>query len=381
MIVTLAAALYLGLLTVQTGLALRYARRLPRPSATAVDAQRGVTVLQPILGGDPLLAAALAANLRALPAARFVWLVDDDDPLGRAAARTAAEDAAAADRIDTRVCAPPPAGVNPKLYKLELAWRDVRTDSVVVLDDDTRLPAATLALLVDALDDAALATALPYYHTPSDRPSALLAQFVNNNAAITYLPPLNLIEPLTLNGMCYALRRAALDGIGGFAPLARHLADDLALAERVAAYGGRIRQLAAPVEVATRLADGAAYWRQMHRWFVFATLLLRRQSVVMNAVIGLCYGLPPLLLWALFAAALLAPPGAALTLLLTLSARAALLAALQRALTGRVGYRPLLSELSALLQPVHLVHALCVRTIRWRSRRYRVLADGRFEPS
>jgi len=40
--------------------------------------------------------------------------------------------------------------------------------------------------------------------------------------------------------------------------------------------------------------------------------------------------------------------------------------------------RPVLSLFAELLQPLHLLHALCVRTVRWRSRRYRVRADGGF---
>ena len=37
------------------------------------------TIVQPILSGDPDLPAALAENLAALPEARFLWLIDDDD--------------------------------------------------------------------------------------------------------------------------------------------------------------------------------------------------------------------------------------------------------------------------------------------------------------
>ena len=71
------AGSYLALLLGKWWLARRRLREAPAVMAKAQMAQ--VTVLQPILAGDPGLAAILAEQLAALPEASFRWLVDDDD--------------------------------------------------------------------------------------------------------------------------------------------------------------------------------------------------------------------------------------------------------------------------------------------------------------
>jgi ceramide glucosyltransferase len=208
-----------------------------------------------------------------------------------------------------------------------------------------------------------------------------LAQFVNNNAALTYLPLLPAIAPVTINGMCYGLRCDYLRGLGGFGPIRHVLTDDLAMAERVRAQGGRIRQSIARVEVQTNLRDCRHYVQQMHRWYLFALLLFARQRIALNIVLGLLYAAHPLVLWALFIRAAVQPSATGLlTIAALLALRAAVLAMLQKNLTGRPRMRPLLSILSELLQPLHFLHALCRRTIAWRSRCYRVRANDDFTP-
>lgn len=347
------------------------------------------TILQPIMSGDSRLHETLAANLEALPTAQFFWLIDESD--------MAAKEAVAAlrqrypQRRIRKFCLPQaPEGVNPKTFKLEQAWGHIETPVCVVLDDDAQLSAATLASMIAALDDNVLATALPYYLDDERWPSRLLAQFVNNNSALAYLPLLPYAEPLSINGMCYALRTQYLLQLGGFSPILRHLTDDLAMADRVRSAGGRLQQLIAPVAMQTSVHDALRYARQMHRWFLFATLLMRRQSLGTNLAILLLQGVHPVILCSLvffgFRELDLIASGSgdtesALTVLVgVLVLRLTCLATLQRWLTGAVRHRPVLSILSELLQPVHLVHALLVRTIWWRTRRYQVIDNDHFVP-
>ncbi len=369
----LLAGAYVGLLGLKVGataLQVRRERRAARPASTGT-----VTILQPILAGDAGLRDALRDNANALPQAELLWLIDDDDARAQALAR----ELSAAPHVRVLSCPPAPDGINPKTFKLDLALATVASEFVVVLDDDARLPATTLHALLGALQHAELSTALPFYRDGTNLPARLLGQFVNNNAALTYLPLLPLAAPVTINGMCYALRTAQLRALGSFAPLLRHLTDDLAIADAVRAGGGRIAQLAAPVEMATEVPDLARYARQMHRWMLFATLLLRRQSLPMNLLITVLHGLHPLLLWALLLHAALRPSGLAwLALGLVIAARALALMLLQRQLTGGVRHRALLSLLAELLQPLHLLHAGLQRTITWRTRRYRVFDNHRF---
>ncbi|WP_243713571.1 glycosyltransferase family 2 protein [Luteimonas terrae] len=358
-------------------------RELRRQQAAPVDhdavRMRDVAVLQPILGGDPRLPDVLGATLAALPQAQFHWLVDTDDAAGRwAVARLRAAHPQVAIRVHENP--PAPDGTNPKTFKLDRALPQVDAPVCLVLDDDATLSADALARLVSALDRADIATALPGYVAAGERlPGRLLAQFVNDNAALTYLAPLALAPPVSINGMCYALRTGRLRALGGFAPLLHALADDLAMADHVRAHGGRIAQTIAPVRVRTSVDDAAHYVRQMHRWMLFATLLLRRQPVSMRLTIGVLHGLPPLLLWAMGVGLVLQPDWGGLTSVAgVLMLRAGVPWMLQDALGAPAPQRPVLSVWSELLQPLHLLHACYVRTIRWRSRRYRVRADGGF---
>lgn len=105
---------------------------------------------------------------------------------------------------------------------------------------------------------------------------------------MTYLPLLPYAPPLTLNGMCYVLKAETLERVGGFAPIMRHLTDDLALATMLTHSGVRIVQSTATVSVQTSVPDVRRYARQMHRWFLFATLLMREKSARVNVAI-LCF--------------------------------------------------------------------------------------------
>ena len=138
-----------------------------------------------------------------------------------------------------------------------------------------------------------------------------MAQFVNNNGALTYLPLLPFLPPLTINGMCYALRTDRLRALGGFAPLLHKLTDDLAMARSLSAQSARLFQSNACVLIQTHTPSITRYCEQMHRWFLFATLLLRGERPAMQALIGILHGIPPLLLWSLLACALIQPIGAA----------------------------------------------------------------------
>ncbi len=366
---------YAALLLAKIALALRRGR----PPAAAAAAPV-TTVLQPILGGDPALADVLERNLRALPQCRFLWLLDTDDAIGREVAQRLCERHAAL-AIECLVLPPAPAGHNPKMHKLALAAAQVTTPHLVVLDDDTELPAASLAALLAALDEADLSTGLPCYLDDGRFASRLLAQFVNNNAALTYLPLLNFWPPPSINGMGYALRLDALARMGGFAPLTRQLTDDLAVATQLQRCGGRLHQSTAPLFVRTSVRGLRHYTQLLHRWFLFALLLMQCQTPALRASIVLLHGLPPLLLWAaLIAAVCAAQPAALIALAALLLLRSLGLRLVQRQFTGAPRHAVVPSLAAELLQPLHALQALLQRRIRWRTRHYRVRANDDFEP-
>ncbi len=114
LVATACAGVYLAILLAKAILALRYAARAParhpqpQPRLGSQQAAGGIdlsaaTIVQPILSGDPDLPAALADNLAALPDARFLWLIDDDDEEA-ATIVSKLRDAHPAHRIETIVC-------------------------------------------------------------------------------------------------------------------------------------------------------------------------------------------------------------------------------------------------------------------------------------
>lgn len=365
------AACWLGILLLKMGLTLRVIRQERQREHQPLS--RRVTILQPILSGDPTLGMTLQANVSALMQADFCWLIDDDDALARATVE-GIKQRFPQRKITVKSCSAADEGVNPKAFKLEQAWREAENEIILVLDDDATLTADALAQLISEVTDNNLVTGLPYYAANKAGYSALLAQFVNDSSALTYLPLLPYLPPLTINGMCYALTRQTLAKVGGFAPIQHQLTDDLALASLMNQHRIELVQTTALVKIQTDLASGKKYWQQMHRWFLFATLLLREKSLKVNVLIFLLQGLHPLLLWGLLFMALSHP----LLVLGCLVIRHLALRKVQRTLTANIPSRLLLSLLSELLQPVHLLHAALNRTIVWRTRRYRVYSNKNF---
>ena len=400
------AGVYIVSLFVRRGLTLSYARQLP-PLPTEPLPQGTLTIAQAILSGDPLLEQRLAENLKTLKGQTFRWLIDEHD----VEAQRIAEKLKCAD-LHVKLCPPCPDATNPKLWKLMAAAQKVQTPFFAVIDDDTTLSESSAAALVEAAKTHTVATGLPCYLSRGFS-SNLLAQFVNNNSIFTYLGTSRLLPPFTLNGMGYVMRTEELEHIDHFKPILHELTDDLALATLVLKLGGTIHQSAAPLQVQTGVRNFQHYWQMMHRWYVFTLLLLQRQRISSQIIIFLLHGLPPMLMVAMvvlglasgqlspwiilmFAALCWLPkwvPAELLSIVLfvvplllagtcssmfwlvftsLLFLRCALLHAVHSKYFKQELHRPFTSLLSEVIQPLHLIHALCSRTIRWRTRLYKV---------
>jgi ceramide glucosyltransferase len=331
--------------------------------------------VQPILGGDPFLEEALRRNLASAPrGARFLWLVDEDDPIGRETARKLASDP----RVELLLCPSASGAENPKTAKLQRALDVVETEFMAVLDDDTILTPEHLPRALAALDTCTLYTGLPCYLRGASVWSSLVAHFVNNNSITTYLPLLPLIGPITINGMFYVLRADDLRRAGGFGAIASKLCDDYALAALIRAHGGVIRQGITPQTLHTTVPAARDYLRIMQRWFLFANVLVREQPPGVTLLLFAFHGLHPFLFWAGLAAATSSWP-LALLAVLTLAARHALLRALHRGVFGTLpDFDWWTSIVAELLQPLHWLHATMQHSLTWRTRRIRVERDGTF---
>ena len=364
-------ALYFAILAAKFILARRYAAA--HPETAQRDAP--VTIVQPILGGDPFLGEALRRNVENAPrSARFLWLVDEDDAIGRETTRQLANDA----RVAILLCPPVRGAENPKSAKLQRALDAVETEFIAVLDDDTILAPEHLPRALAALDTCTLYTGLPCYLRGPNVWSSLVAHFVNNNSITTYLPLLPLIGPLTINGMFYVLRTDDLRRAGGFHAIASKLCDDYALAALIRENGGVIRQGITSQTLHTTVPSASDYFRIMQRWFLFANVLVRDQPLRVNLLLFVFLGIPPLLLWLAFAA--IAGGWIFVAVIAAiLIARHALLRALHRSVFGKLPeFDWWMSIIAELLQPMHWLHATLRSTMRWRTRRIRVARDGTF---
>lgn len=294
MIGAMTVALYLLSLAARAALASRYASR----RFTADDSP--VTIIQPILSGDPLLEKTLQRNLLEHPRAQFLWMIDEDD--------AEAQRIAARLKVPGVLCPPPRDGENPKLAKLIQALPLVTTQRLIVLDDDTELPSSS------ALPGGALVTGLPVFASNTTVYERLIGGFVNGSALLTYLPAAQLKLQRTINGMIYSVDTAQLRDLGGFSRAGHELTDDYAVARLYLRNGQTITQAIAPAFVTMTLASAPHYIRVMRRWMIFATHYFGRNATLatifwialpaMLPIVGLAFA-PASSLLALFVKALI----------------------------------------------------------------------------
>ena len=380
-----------------------FRREASRDAPFSVTSQDAVTLVQPILSGDPHLGDTLRANAT-LPTAlniRWKWLVDADDLPGRKLtddllAELALTVPEARRRVERVLTPPAPPRVNPKTYKLRLAWERRTADGSAgffgVLDDDTRLLPGQLETAVATLqreERAGLVFGLPYYRSFGTPWAALVSAFVNRNSLWSYLPILSFMPPPTINGMFWLARPEAIEALDGFRAVEGFVCDDYAVARGVRAAGYTLRQLPIVNPLETGVADARAYDRLLTRWFIFPQVsLLRHEPTRRLAGFYVLVFLPAFQFFtALVLAALAGGWRAFATVGVTQGWRELLQAQLERAhLPGAAGdgrefwRRRALGWAVDLCLPLQVVRALLSpRVIEWRGHRLRLDPDGRFE--
>jgi ceramide glucosyltransferase len=340
-------------------------REAPAPGTAAQ-----VTILQPILSGDPHLEDCLRANQDANPDAKFLMLVDEDDEVARDIAERPASG-----RVSVLVGPPPADGENPKSAKLARALPKVETPLFGVLDDDTMLPRHGAALAAGALNDGDLVTGLPLYVTEGGFFSRLLAAFVNGAALITYPCAAFFGQQRTINGMFYLGRVEDLRALGGFSAIVGSLTDDYAMAKLYLDGGKRIVQSAIVHPIRTTVTGGAHYASIMRRWMIFGLRYVREnRSPFTLGLIGAPTLLPPLLM----VVGVLAGFGAVFVALVALAEKAFLMSLMRKRFAADVpSFKAIGFEILAdLATPFHLGAALVrPRSFRWRSRKVRMRGD------
>ncbi|HET9225010.1 MAG TPA: glycosyltransferase [Roseiflexaceae bacterium] len=357
-----------------------------RPIPRATREPERVSLLQPILSGDPTLAECLRANLavRSRYSLEFIWLVDADDSAAQAICGALA---AQYTQHPARIVTLPPPGQrdNPKMIKLIAGLAQSRGDVICVLDDDTRLPDWGLEQCLPYLDQPGVGVAfgLPYYRSFDTIWSSLVSLFVNDQSLLNYIPYTALTEPFTLNGMFYAARRDVLDRVGGFAGLEGILADDFAVASRFRAHGYRLAQTPLCHAISTTVRGPRQYLSLIRRWFIFPRESLLRHLNAYDRAVLYIMGVLPALFPLLLLVALKLKPSARLWAYVAiyfghsaLAFRQIDAAYLRRATPARYRW---LAPLVELLFPFQLIAALLARQrIVWRGHIMQVERGGGF---
>ncbi|MEO8287540.1 MAG: glycosyltransferase [Chloroflexota bacterium] len=286
-------------------------RFFSRPTPSAGQPAAPVSIIQPILSGDPTMPACLEQNLRmrTVYPVEFIWMVDEDDSEG---VRICRELIALYPERDIRLHLMPPPGEreNPKMIKLIEGARLAMGSIICVLDDDTQLPDGGLEQCLPYLDTpgVGLAFGLPYYVNFSNLWSSLVSYFVDSHSLLTYVPYTMLTEPFTINGMFYAIRRDVLDKVGGFEGLQSTLADDFAVAQRFREHGYRLAQTPLLHGISTQVNDPRHYLSLIQRWFIFPRESLLRHLGWRDRAILYGLGMVPALFPLLLVSSLLRKP-------------------------------------------------------------------------
>ena len=244
-----------------------FAREQPPPMEATT-----ISVIQPILSGDPTLWDCLERNLRAKSAHKveFIWLVDDDDFAAHRGCQIVADRNPEA-QVSIFSCAKGAANASPKTVKLMQGLLVSTGEIYCALDDDTVLKDYSLDEAVAHLTDPFVGCAfgVPYYTSFANYWSSLISCFVNGNSILTYVPYTSLIQPFTINGMFYVTKRATLLNVGGLSGIETAICDDYALAQRFIAHGYKIVQTSVRHPISIEVAGRDHFLSIIRRWFIF----------------------------------------------------------------------------------------------------------------
>jgi ceramide glucosyltransferase len=326
-----------------------------------------VSILKPLKGTDAGLAANLESIFRlAYPRYEVILgVADADDPALAVARRVAAAHPEVPSRLvaDSREV-----GLNPKVNNLANLARYASHDVLLISDSNIRVRPGYLADLVTHLVRPGVGlVSSPFRAVAAGGTGGAIEALQLNTFVLGGVAALHrLLGGVCVVGKSMLLRRTTLEAIGGFAFLARYLAEDQVCGEEVARRGLAISVSGHVIDnVLGTVSLRSAVGRHL-RW----ARIRRRMSPAGYA--------GELLLQPVFLAAIaaVADPGLATALLLaaTVAARAAVDAAAERAAGVRrpLAVYALLSAARDLVVGAVWAVPLVSSTVRWRGRTFAI---------
>lgn len=272
--------------------------------------------------------------------------------------------------LDSRVYGP-----NYKVCNLINALPMAKHDIIIICDSDVRGGERYLEQMCAPFADPAvgLVTSLYRASSVSDWKGAL--ESLGFSAEMTpNVMAANMLEGVTFAlGASMAVRREALESIGGFGPLADYLADDYQLGNRIYRAGYRLELAEGFVDINCSGEPALAFLRRQLRWArtmrvsrpmgFFASGLTLPGTAAVGAVMagGLAYG------------------GKAAMLLYAFRAVAAILFSRYFVRDGLSARYLWLLPLRDLLSTVNWVMAFTGNRVVWRGQIFRILRGGKME--
>src|SRR5438067_7434273 len=266
-------------------------------------------------------------------------------------------------------------GTNRKVANLEHMMPHARHDVLVMSDSDIRVRPDYLRTMVGPLADPAVGLTTCLYRGRGNfgLPSVIESLFINTDFVPNALVA-QWVQPFRYAfGASIAVRREALERIGGFAAIADDLADDYQLGRRVADAGYRLVLLPYLVETILDSVTLRDVWRHQVRW--------ARTYRVCQPVGWFCSVVTHATLWGLVAALALGGPVGWAVLASSLTARLFSLAAIMRLLGEPETTRYLgLVPLKDLVTSAMWLAAFLGRRVVWSGQVFRVRRDARSVP-
>jgi ceramide glucosyltransferase len=333
-----------------------------------------VTVLKPLKGPGIDLYANLASFCRQdYPAYQIVFGVEDPRDPAAAVVQQLKRDFPERDIVLSVAWMP---GTNRKVANLRHMMRHARHRVLLMSDSDIRVRPDYLRTMVAPLTDPAVGLTTCLYRGVGrfGLPSVLESLFINTDF-IPMVLTAQLVQRFEYAyGASIAVRREALDRIGGFASLADHLADDYLLGNRVAKAGYRLVLLPYIVETVLDSVTLRDVWRHLLRW--------ARTYRVCQPVNWFLTVITHTTLWGVLAALVSGgSPAGLVALAVALAARLGSLAAIMRLLG-----EPDTTRYLWLVPPKDLFNSLVWaaaflgQQVEWSGQTLRIQRDGRMVP-
>jgi ceramide glucosyltransferase len=159
-------------------------------------------------------------------------------------------------------------GTNQKMSNVANAYEIAKHDLVVIADSDMRVGKDYLRCIAKAFEPPEVgAVTCPYTGSTSGNLASKLACLYINESFLPSVLVATVMEPLTFCfGATMAVRRDALNAIGGFRELSAYLADDYMLGNLVSQKGYRVALAPYVVTNIVQEAGLAALLRHELRW-------------------------------------------------------------------------------------------------------------------